>query len=395
MPDAQPIPVLFTHYGDQWIRGSEQLLLDLMGEFDPAAVRPIVWTNGVEMAAAARAAGYPTTLTDFAYYLDYDSPPPNPWRYAGFVRAGLALVRRHGVRVIHANSAAPVQWLLPVARLARRRMLVHLHSSYLRRARVVLGLRHVDLAVGVSASVLAGLRGDGVPEARLRVIYNGIDTARLDRGGAAADTGDAAAGLRSGLGLAADTPLVAAVGSLIPRKGHDVLLRALALLRPGSARLAIAGDGPERPALERLAAELGVAGQVAFLGYCADPGPLYRAADIVALASRGEALPLVLLEAGCLARPVVATAVGGVAEAVADGVTGLLVPPDDPPALAAALARLVGEPATRARMGAAGRERVLARFSIGQMTAGFLEVYRALDHSAPGHASREASFVKG
>ena len=111
MSAAQPIPVLFTHYGDQSTRGGEQLLLDLMGQFDPAAVRPIVWTDGTEMAAAARTAGFPTYHTDFAYYLDAGSPAPNPFRYAGFVRQGLALVRRHGVRVIHANSAAPVQWV--------------------------------------------------------------------------------------------------------------------------------------------------------------------------------------------------------------------------------------------------------------------------------------------
>jgi glycosyltransferase involved in cell wall biosynthesis len=380
MSAAQPIPVLFTHYGEQWIRGSEQLLLDLMGQFDPAAVRPVVWTNGTEMAAAARTAGFPTYHTDFAYYLDAGSPAPNPFRYAGFVRQGLALVRRHGVRVIHANSAAPVQWMLPVARLSGRRLLVHLHSSYLRRSRVVLGLRHVDLAVGVSNSVLAGLRADGMAERRLRVIYNGIDIARLERGGA----DDAA--LRSRLRLAPGEVLVVAVGSLIARKGHDVLLRALALLPPQggrlAARLAIAGDGPERAALERLAGELGVAAQVDFLGYCADPGAVYRAADIVALASRGEALPLVLLEAGCLARPVVATAVGGVAEAVADGITGLLAPPDDPPALAAALARLIADPEARRRMGAAGQARVAGGFSLAQMTAGFLDVYRGLAASS-------------
>jgi L-malate glycosyltransferase len=385
MAAPPPIPVLFVHYGEQWIRGSEQLLLDLMRRLDPGQVRPILWTNGTEMAAASEAAGLPTYRTDFSYYLDYNSPFPNPARYAGFVRQGLALVRRHGVRVIHANSAAPVQWMLPVARLSGRKLLVHLHSSYLRRSRVVLGLRHVDLAVGVSASVLAGLRADGVEERRLRVIYNGIDTARLERAG----TGEGAA-LRARLGLADGEVLVAAVGSLIARKGVDVLLRALALLPAGAVRLLVAGDGAERAALERMAGELGVAGQVDFLGYCADPGPVYRAADIVALASRGEALPLVLLEAACLGRPVVATAVGGVAEAVADGATGLLVPPDDPPALAAALRRLIADAGLRARMGAAGQARVREGFSLEGMVGAFLDTYRRLDPSASNDASRDA-----
>jgi len=366
-----PIPVLFVHYGEQWIRGSEQVLLDLMGRLDPEAIRPILWTNGTEMAERARAAGIAAQRSDFAYYLDAGSPFPNPARYAGLVREGLGLVRRHGVRVIHANSAAPVQWMLPVARLSRRKLLVHLHSSYLRRSRVVLGLRHVDLAVGCSASVLAGLRADGMAERRLRVIHNGIDLDRLEH---AADDG----GLRARLGLAAGEVLIGAIGSLIARKGVDLLLRALALLPPGTALLVVAGDGPERAALEALAGELGVAARVAFLGYCADPGPVYRAADIVALASRGEALPLVLLEAACLSRPVVATAVGGVAEAVADGVTGLLVPPDDPAALAAALGRLAAAPELRARMGEAGRARAREAFGLARMVAAFTETYREL-----------------
>lgn len=368
---AAPIPVLFVHYGEQWIRGSEQLLLDLMRRLDPARARPLLWTNVAAMDQAARAAGIASEHEDFAYYLDAGSPRLDPVRFARLVRRGVGLIRRHGASVVHANSAAPVQWMLPAARLTRRRILVHLHSSYLRRSRVVLGLRHVDLAVGCSASVLEGLRGDGMAERRLRVIHNGIDTARLDR----ADP--AAAGLRARLGIPAEALLIGAIGSLIRRKGVDLLLRALAAPGLEAARLAVAGEGPEREALEALAASLGVADRVAFLGY-ADPGPLYAAADIVALASRAEALPLVLLEAAMLGRPVVAADVGGVAEAVAAGETGLLVPQDDVAALAAALARLAADPALRARMGAAAAARARAMFGLEAMVAAFAGVYRDL-----------------
>ena len=369
MTPADAIPVLFTHYGDQWIRGSERVLLDLLAHLDPALVRPIVWTNGEELAEATRAMGLPTFLTRFAYYLDTGSPPPDPLRYFSFVREGLSLVRRYQVRVLHANSAAPTQWLLPVAKLARVKLLVHLHSLYLRRSRAVLGLRWADRLVGVAGPVLAGPRADGVPERKLLVIHNGIDTDRLHRA--------AAADLRAELGLPDGALVIGTVGSLIARKGHDLALRALAR-QEAAVHLCIAGDGPDRAALQALADTLGIAPRVHFLGYRPDPAPLYRAADLILLASRGEALPLVLLEAGSFALPVVATDVGGVREMVSDGETGLVVPPDDIPALAAALTRLIGSAGERRRQGEAARARVAQAFSVARMAARFQDLYATL-----------------
>jgi glycosyltransferase involved in cell wall biosynthesis len=144
-----------------------------------------------------------------------------------------------------------------------------------------------------------------------------------------------------------------AMGRLHRNKGFDIALRALAHLP--TAHLAIAGEGPERAALETLARELGVADRVAFLGWRRDPGALLAAAEVFVCSSRHEPLGNIVLEAWSAARPVVAAASQGPVELIADGVDGVLVPPEDPGALAVAIARLLDDAPRAAALAAAGR----------------------------------------
>ena len=169
-----------------------------------------------------------------------------------------------------------------------------------------------------------------------------------------------------------DGPVVGAVGRLDRQKGFDVLLRALADVP--RARLVLVGDGDERAPLERLAAELGLSERVRFEGWREDPRRYLTTFDVFALPSRFEGFPLAIIEAMLARLPVVATRVGSVPEAVADGETGLLVPSDDPPALATALRSLLGDPARRAALGAKGREHALA-FNPAAMARAYERVY--------------------
>jgi glycogen(starch) synthase len=139
------------------------------------------------------------------------------------------------------------------------------------------------------------------------------------------------------------------------------------------ARLTLAGDGPERPALERLASELGVADAVDFPGWVHPDrvAPLMAASTLVLIPSRWEALPLVALEAQAAGRPVVASRVGGLPEALADGETGCLVPPDSPSHLADAVTALLETRATLVRMGAAARERAARVFGLARCVDAF------------------------
>ncbi len=368
---SAPLNVLFVHYGDQWVRGSEQLLLDLLKNLDPARVRPVVWCNGIAMAEAVRNCGIPVYRSDFAYYFDAGSPGFQPRSYLSLVREGIQLVRQHDIQVLHANSAAPNQWLLPVARWTRRPLLAHLHIDYLRRSRFACLLHQATLVVGVSKQVIGDFIRDGMQPDRTQVIYNGIDFRRLDV--------PVEPGLRAGLGIPEQAVVVTAVGSLIRRKGQDVLLRAFGLLdRLLDIRLLIVSDGPERSNLERLAAELGLQDRVHFLGYFDNLPGIYRATDIVALASRADAFGLVLAEAGHFSVPVVSTTVGGIPEVIEHEVTGLLVPPEDVGALAAALGRLAADTQYRRQLGVAGKARVERLFGVEQMARNFHTAYETL-----------------
>ena len=194
------------------------------------------------------------------------------------------------------------------------------------------------------------------PPERIRIVPLGLDLGRfgqLDRAAA-----------RTRLDEPADAFLVVAVGRLVPIKRIDRLVRAFAILvgMVARARLVIVGDGAERPGLETLVVELGLAGRVRFAGWQADTPAWYAAADAVVLTSDREGTPLALIEAAAAGRPVVAGDVGGVADVVLDGVTGFVVDPTDEAAFADRLGRLAVDPELRERLGRAapGQARAFA-----------------------------------
>ncbi|MBP0445129.1 glycosyltransferase family 4 protein [Roseomonas sp. SSH11] len=365
-------PVLFVNFGEDHVSGQERVLLDLVTGLDPSRFTPVVWCNSRRLAQACTEVGVTVHETQFEFYFDFSSPRFSPRRYLSFVGEALRLIRSHKIRVIHANGAAPVQWLAPARLISGCSLVLHLHTRYLRRSRYVLLAHAVDHAVGVSRQVTEGLLEDGMPADRVEVIHNGFDPAR-------ASTSDR--DLRSELQIPADAFVVCSLGTLVPRKGFDTLMRSVASL-PDSVQLLIAGDGPLRKPLEQLRAELGLEKRVHFLGRTEDVMAVYRASNAFALASLQEGLPLVAIEAAYAGLPVVATSVGGNPEAVLDGVSGLLVPPGDHEALSAALHRFLADPELCIRMGNAGRQNALARFNMKQMLSKFEDLYIAL--SGPG-----------
>ncbi len=172
-------------------------------------------------------------------------------------------------------------------------------------------------------------------------------------------------------------PLAVSVGQLETMKGHRFLVEAWPAVREAipDAVLAIVGDGPCRRSLEEDARRLGVADSVRFLGFRAPADPFFSACDVLVQPSLTEGLPNAVLEAMTAGRAVVASRVGGVPELVVDGETGLLVPPGDAPALARALGTLLGDPARRARLGAAAAARARSTFSMEAVRAKVEEAY--------------------
>lgn len=240
-------------------------------------------------------------------------------------------------------------------------------------------LREADALFPVSRYTAGLITRIGVDRERVFVVGNGTDPARFSPGDGAAFR------RRHDLG---ERPVIATIGRLVARKGVDDVLRAIPRLRARHPALlyVIAGGGPDRSRLEALAAELGVAGSVRFLGRVADDEvpELYRACDVFVTASRDdepdvEGFGIVFLEAAASERAAVGTRAGGIADAIVDGETGLLVPQGDPEALAGALDRLLGDAALRGRLGAAGRRRVLAGATWEASAARILEHMRSLE----------------
>lgn len=203
------------------------------------------------------------------------------------------------------------------------------------------------------------------PQGRVDLVYHGLDLSRFPPPEAARPPRDG--------GDAGDPVVLLSVGRLVEKKGTDVLLEALAQLPPALHwRLVHIGGGPLKPQLERLAEARGIAGRISWRGALPQPEVLaaLRGADLFALASRvagdgdRDGLPNVLAEAQSQGLACAATAVSAIPELVEDGVTGILVPPESPAALAQALRSLMADPARRAVLGAAGRERVRTRFQL-------------------------------
>jgi glycosyltransferase involved in cell wall biosynthesis len=207
------------------------------------------------------------------------------------------------------------------------------------------------------------------PELRGRsaVVYNGID-ADYFRPGTAEPAAEA---LRRTCGIPAEAPLVLCVARLRPEKGHDLLLAAFAALGEDCpAHLLLAGDGEMRAQVLAQRDRLGLAGRVHLLGDVADTRPCYAAASVTVLASTSvETFSMAMLESLAMEVPMIASDIGGMREAILPGETGWLTPPGDVAALRQALAAAIGDaPRTRA-LGAAGRARVLAEFTVPRMVA--------------------------
>ena len=222
----------------------------------------------------------------------------------------------------------------------------------------------VSVSADCSAKVAAACGGS------VRTIPNGA-TPR--------PAGEAPGALRAELGVPAGVPLIGAIGNLEARKGFRTLLEAFRLVaaKRADARLVVVGapaEPAEEFALRALAADPALSGRVALAGYRPRAWRYAAAFDIVAVPSlRSESFGLAALDGMLAGKPVVAARVGGLPEVVADGETGLLVPPGDPEALAAALERLLADPGLAQRLGEAGRARAAERFSAARMAAAYRE----------------------
>lgn len=235
--------------------------------------------------------------------------------------------------------------------------------------------RLVDRVVAVSPAVAEVARREhGLPPDRLVTIENGVDVEVWT------PEGQPRSEARRELGLGEDEVAVGVIGHLSPVKGHADFLLAAARVSAEAprTRFVLVGDGPLRTTLEALATSLGLGARVVFTGTRADMPRVLSALDVVAVPSHSEGMSNALLEAMAMALPVVATTVGGNPNVVRDGVTGRLVAPRDPSALARALAELVADPGARQSLGRAARRHVADNLSLSGMVRRYEELYSGL-----------------
>jgi len=296
---------------------------------------------------------------------------PLPVRSHADVRAGLALRRLvAGHDVVHFHTAR-AHALAPFCRGRGARLVVTRRMDYVPAGGPYVRFlynRAVDVVIAISGGVRDALVRVGVRADRIRVVPSGIAVGPEP-------AADVRARLRREWGMGDHDTVVLVAGALERRKGHATLFAAARLLAPSmpEVRYVVCGRGSQETALRAEAHALGDA--VLFAGFRSDVDACLAAADVAAMPSLQEGLGVAALEAMAAARPLVASRVGGLAEAVVHGETGLLVPAADPAALATALARLAGDAALRARLGAAGRARVLAHFTVAKMAEGTLACY--------------------
>jgi glycosyltransferase involved in cell wall biosynthesis len=302
------------------------------------------------------------------------SPRPDGATIAELAR----IIRRVRPDVVHAHSSKAGA-VARVTRLLRPRTPVlytphgYAMAGFFRRVERTV-YREAERGLGLLTSrVLAVCEAEArlartvTAARRVRVVHNGVDVPAV----AVGEPDERVAALSS------RGPVVCTICQLRPGKGVETLLDAWPTVvanEPG-AQLAIAGDGALRGELEQRVEALGVADSVHFLGEHADPVAVVRAADVFVLASWFEAFPYVILEAMALGLPIVASDVGGVAEAIEHGRSGLLVPARQTAALSAALTELIADAELRGRLGAAALQTVERRFSTESMVRGAIGVY--------------------
>jgi len=353
--------------------GAETQLVELVRRLDRVAFEPsvVLLKARNDFAEELTAAGVPVAALGRRGWWDVGVV----WRLA-------REVQRFRPHVVHSwLFLANLVSALAVRRGSGRHLIVSQRCSY--EAMAGLGWRRVarwshrraDCVIVNSRAALEEEAAAGHPRSCLVYIPNGV--------------GEPAppAANRSALGLPAG-PLVVCVGQLAHIKGHHVLVEAWPAVGkavPG-AQLVLVGAGPQRGALEERARNLGVSGTIVFAGFRARAGPFMAFADVFVQPSLSEGMPNAVLEAMAASRPVVASSVGGIPELIVDGESGILVPPSDPHALAAAVARLLVDRALAVRLAAAAAKRARELFSFDRALAETEALYRSLTARAGGLA---------
>lgn len=388
----KPLKILFVHYGENWLRGSEYCLINLVCSLKNQGIQPLVWCNSEILYQELKIKKISVKKTYFTILLGWEKPRFNISNSQRLISTAKKIIRKNNIDVIHTNGGAPNQWMLIAARITSTPIVTQLHAPYQLRDRISLSLRDPDIVIGVSKAVInpfisktqksnkkltrQNLENTHQQQEKYKVIHNGIDLSPYKDN---KNTLKNSINIRETLNIKQDAYVIISIGSLIHRKGFDILIKSIQILREQSvkAELIIVGDGCEHKNLKALSEELNVSECVHFLGERNDIPKLLRSnVDIFASGARDEAFGLVLAEAGAAGLACVAPNTGGIPELVVNRKSGILVEPSSHTETAKALDALFKSKKTRIEMGEYAKSHVFKRFSLDKNTQEFISTYK-------------------
>ena len=385
---SKPITVLYP-ITDLARDGAQRQLLELVRGLDRERFRPMVLTlrsggameaefqklPGLELISIGQKSKYDIIIALFKVWkvirvmrIDIIQPFLTPATFYGLL---LAFLGRVPVKIV-------------TERLGPGRRNAHFGYRFYLKMEDILS-RFADWVIPNSAAGKEYLIQRGITVNRIKVIYNGLNLERLHT------KKDNVEQVRQRLGVPRQGKVIGMMARMFPQKRYDIFLEAASIVHQTvpDTRFALVGDGPLKGHMEELSRRLGLAESAVFFGEQTDVSPYLSAFDIAVLTSETEGCSNFLLEAMALGKPVVATDVGGNRELIDDGKTGLLVPREDPKALATAIFRLLREPATAQAIGQRAKEKINTQFSLEKM----VHEYQSLYEGADGRAKKFSAVI--
>jgi L-malate glycosyltransferase len=349
-----------------WRGGQQQVLLTVTGMAEGGQPAVLVAHSSGELSRRATE-GLRTVALDSSGEFDLQAG----WQLYRILKA-------HAPDVVHVHDAVGVALVAMALKfqprlrprpliVASRRVDFHLKKNALSRWKY----RHIDVFIAVSRVIARMLIEDGIPADRIAVVHDGVPIGTIDK--------TPASDVHKALWLPHGSPVIGNVAALVPHKGQrDLVAAAAKVVRAvPDARFVILGEGELRTALEHQIKSLGLERHVMLPGFRSDVLSLQKSFDIFVMSSLTEGLGSAMLDAMACGTPIVGTRAGGIPEAIDDGRTGLLVAPRHPDELAAAIVRLLKDPALRESLGAAARAHVVDAFSVERMVEDTLAVYQS------------------
>ncbi len=378
--------ILFVHYGEDWIRGSEVVLLDLLKSCKQENNNPILWCNSSVPANEARKQGVRVIQNNFVCLGYWILPKWNVLQFVKLLIKAKRIIKQYSIDIVHCNNGGPCQWMAPVCKYTQTPLLLHLHARYQQRDRYILLFHWADKIVGVSKAVIGVFQPNEVSAEKLLVIHNGVSESRVKS--------KRPMNIRAMVNAKPGERVVMFIGSLIARKGVDTLIKAASIVIANrySIKVAIFGDGEQQEFLVKLIVQFGLQDKIFIFAGSDDVATLFSAnVDYFVSTPTEEVFGLTLAEASLAQLPIVSTNVAGVNEIYSDKVNALLVTSGNESQLAKAITTLVEQPELSQNLACKAREHVLKNFTLTKQANMFEVQYENLD-CAPVQSILDSAF---